>query len=210
MIPQISSFLFCSFLLGSQALAGSTISFPNARTLALMDNLVLKQIDLHDATMEEVVETFTRETKVADPKGRGLSFTLKPSPLPPSRITLTLRHVSLREALRALYGRSGFAYFAARSGIVLEHSGFGDGLYQRVFDCPRDFWTPRSGPTSKTAEDVTRQLSAKGIELGTGRVDYNFDREVLTVVGVFQLISDVEALLFRTYGSKTEGKPPLP
>jgi len=85
--------------------------------------IIIPKIELHDATVAEVIDLLRAKATQFDPDKRGVNIVLKHGPDAGVKIAMSLSNIPLIEALRYVAGLSNLELHAEPDAIVLQPSG---------------------------------------------------------------------------------------
>jgi hypothetical protein len=83
------------------------------------DKIVLPKVELANASLEDVVNYVSRESKQIDPAGKGVEVVVKPGLTATKQCDLSLRGVSISEVLRYAAGLMEVKLVADDQGFMI-------------------------------------------------------------------------------------------
>jgi type II secretory pathway pseudopilin PulG len=115
-------------------------------------------IRLREARIDEVIESLRTYSRQADPEGHGVNFIYQGPPVEEvPRLTLSLRNVTLNDAIRHITAAAGLGYRIEPNAVVITRR-----------DAPQGEIITRIYPVQPTIMDVVREQERRG---GSGRVE---------------------------------------
>ncbi|MBP7828382.1 MAG: hypothetical protein KA248_00545 [Kiritimatiellae bacterium] len=96
-----------------------------------LQQIIVPSIEFRNAALPDVVRFFVEASIAGDPEGTGVHIVLPPEPAsgeaPPRTVTLSLRRVSLYDALKIVANVAGLTVRLEESGAVLLGGGRAEG-----------------------------------------------------------------------------------
>lgn len=171
-----------------------------------LNTIIVKEVDLQNATLNEAVQFLNEESKKSDPDHEGIHFVGHFTDLDSYRkITLKLKNVSLRNVLKQICAYSvGYTYID-----VWRDSG--EGLDQAVFFVPGRYFQIKPDTLTDIKNrvyDVKDQLGAMGARFGPGTSAlYQPEKNELIVVNSPDQVELIDELLEASYGEGLHTAP---
>jgi general secretion pathway protein D len=141
-------------------------SSPKAKIIKKLKTIIIGEINFKDASLPEIIEFLTLESKKSDPAHEGVSFLFNPDgATSPKPVTLELNKVPLQDAIRySLYLADPRLHYEAENYAVCIRPDNGDRLCLRTFTVPTGFF----GVAADKNGDEKQQLIAKGVQFSDG------------------------------------------
>ena len=135
----------------------------HTKLIKKMKMIIIDRIDFKNASLADILQFLTSESRKSDPDHEGVSFVLRtqegnPQPKP---VTLELNSIHLNEALRySLYlADPNLHYSVGDTAVYVRHDN-GEGLYFRTFSVPDGFFHTKLARLG----DEEQQLIDKGVK----------------------------------------------
>jgi hypothetical protein len=153
------------------------------RLLVKLDSLILREINLKNATIDETIQLLNRESKASDPEHKGIEFIHRVGPEDNYwKVTLSLRQKSVKEVLQQIRVFN-FSYSVGDSSIFLQYDS-GEGVVSQTILVPAGFFQIMPEQRGSEWIDVRTQLEARGVHSPPGASAlYQPDQVKLVTVG---------------------------
>lgn len=160
--------------------------------------LVIKNVDLKNVTIEEALQYIRVESKKSDPENQGINFVLTKGRYPAGKITIKMDSATVRDVLEQIQNQTDYDFGIGDFAVNLWYES-GDGMSLRYFAVSPDFFDLGQAKIidkNKQIYDVTELLMAKGVSFASGQYAYyQLGNKQLKAVGSAKLIERIDECL---------------
>lgn len=168
-----------------------------------LKEIKIPEINFQNAAIEDVVKFISVKTREGDPTGDEINFILKTGPKTPTTVNLSLKNVSVQEALQYLSFGANVKYRAKGNAVIIvpQNEDF-EPRITRTFDLPAAFFSSEelkksvaSGASSSQC-DVKKALCDMGVQfLGDASAVFIPDSNKLVLKNTPEQMDVIEELI---------------